>query len=66
MDEAREFQLPGGGLKCESCGSPLPRVYRTRPSGGFILRQRVCPKCGKLNTTSERVISAEPRRDRFL
>lgn len=32
LNEAREFHLPGGGLKCESCGSPLPGVYRTRPS----------------------------------
>ena len=65
MAEQRTFRLPGGGLKCEVCGESLPRVYRTRPSGGFILRERVCPECGKVNRTSERVISTEPRQDRF-
>jgi transcriptional regulator NrdR family protein len=60
--EQRTFQLPGGGLKCEVCGEALPNVYRTRPSGGFILRERICPKCGEVNKTAERVINTQDRR----
>lgn len=57
MGEHREFQVPGGGLKCDDCGGPLPRVAHTRPTPGLIVRERRCPVCGHLNKTIERVIA---------
>lgn len=59
MGEHREFQLPGGGLKCAACGAELPRVAHTRKTTGLIIRERRCsnPKCGELNKTLERVIA---------
>lgn len=66
MGEMREFQLPGGsGLKCEKCGAWLTRVHRTLTTAGFITRERICPECQTLNTTSERVINARKIRGRF-
>lgn len=55
--ERRIVQLPGYGLSCGKCGSALPQVNRTTTSDGFVLRERRCPQCGELNTTSERVIA---------
>lgn len=55
-----EFQLPGG-LKCGSCNATLPSVWRTIKTMGFVTRERICPQCGKINTTSERVINVRER-----
>lgn len=65
MGEASEFRLPGSGLLCGQCGEVLPRVHRTVTTVGFVTRERICPKCGKLNTTSERVINTRDRRGYF-
>lgn len=65
MGEQREFQLPGSGLTCGTCGALLTKVTRTIKTPGFITRERVCPHCGKLNTTSERVINTRDRRGYF-
>lgn len=65
VGEQREFQLPGGGLKCGNCQTTLPNVSRTIKTAGFLTRERICPKCGKLNTTSERVINVRDRRGYF-
>ena len=64
MTERRVIKLPGSGLQCELCEAELNRVKRTEPSGGFIMRVRVCPECGHRNKTSERVVG-NSRRDRF-
>ena len=64
----REFKLPGGnsgGLKCQACGTELEHVYRTTRSGGFVMRERVCPQCSAVNTTAERVLNARPGKTRF-
>lgn len=55
--ERRIVQLPGHGLECGKCGTMLSGVDRTVTSEGFVLRERRCPACGELNTTSERVIA---------
>ena len=60
--EQRTFQLPGGGLKCGKCEAVLPRVSRTIKTPGFVTRERVCPQCGEVNTTAERVINTRLRR----
>lgn len=57
VGEHRTFQLPGGGLKCDACGSELPSVAHTRKTVGMIIRERRCPNCGELNKTMERVIA---------
>ena len=62
MADHRTFQLPGGGLKCGKCQAVLPRVSRTIKTPGFVTRERVCPNCGEVNTTSERVINTRSRR----
>lgn len=58
----KEFQLPGVGLKCGACSATLPSVTRTFKTEGFVTRERICPACGKVNTTSERVINAREMR----
>jgi len=58
----KEFQLPGVGLKCGACGAILPTVSRTMKTEGFVTRERVCVSCGKVNTTSERVINSREMR----
>lgn len=60
-----EFKLPGSGLKCGKCNSILPTVSRTVKTPGFLVRERICPKCSQLNTTSERVINTRDRRGFF-
>ncbi len=62
MAEQRTFQLPDGGLKCGKCQTVLPRVSHTIKTPGFVTRERVCPQCGEVNTTSERVINTRSRR----
>lgn len=63
--EHRTFQLPGAGLKCGACQTVLPTVARTVQSPGFVRRERVCPKCGLLNETTERVIQTREKRRYF-
>lgn len=65
MDDRRTFNLPGAGLKCDNCGGELPRVHRTVTTNGFVTRERICTRCGYINTTSERVINARERRRYF-
>ena len=65
VGEHRTFQLPGGGLKCGDCGETLPTVFRTVTTPGFVTRERICPKCGKINTTAERVINVRDRKGFF-
>ena len=60
----RVFQLPGG-LPCQNCGEILTRVNHTRTTPGFILRERHCPACGRINTTSERIVAIRERRGKF-
>jgi len=60
----RVFQLPGG-LPCQHCGEVLTRVQHTRTTPGFILRERHCPSCGRINTTSERIVAVRERRGKF-
>ena len=62
MPESRTFQLPGDGLTCLNCRAVLPSISRTIKTPGFVTRERVCPECGKVNTTSERVINTRSRR----
>lgn len=64
MIERRAVQLPGAGLHCGKCDAVLPSVHRTIDTPGFITRERKCPNCGELNTTSERVINTRPVRAR--
>lgn len=62
----KTFSLPGeDGCKCEQCGTTLDRVRRTTRTDNFILRVRICSKCGAFNTTSERVLSSHKARRRF-
>jgi len=61
----KEFKLPGSGLKCEDCGTQLLGVYRTVKSLSFVMRERICPKCGTKNITSERVIASRNIRTTF-
>jgi hypothetical protein len=61
----REFILPGSGLKCGECNSILPIVNRTIKTPGFVTRERRCPNCGKINTTSERVINTRNKKRKF-
>ena len=56
-----EFRRPADGLKCQGCGAELRAVYRTKQTAGFVMRERVCPHCQTLHTTSERIITARPR-----
>ena len=58
------FKLPGHGLVCKSCGTSLPEVNRTTTSDGFVMRERRCPKCGQVNVTDERVLTARAVRSR--
>ena len=60
-DDRRQFQLPHSGLSCQHCGEHLPRVSHTRTTPGFILRERHCSKCGRINTTSERIVGTRER-----
>ena len=62
-----EFQLPGQakGLKCGECSTVLPDVFRTIKSPGFLTRERICPKCGCINTTGERVLNVRSRKSKF-
>ena len=60
----RVFHLPGG-LPCQHCGELLTRVQHTRTTPGFILRERHCPACGRINTTSERIVAVRERRGKF-
>lgn len=60
----RVFQLPGG-LPCQHCGEVLTRVQHTRTTPGFILRERHCPACGRINTTSERIVAVRERHGKF-
>ena len=63
MDEkARTFQLPGSGLKCGKFDAVLLRASRTIKTPGFVTRERICPQCGEVNTTAERVINTRSRR----
>ena len=62
--DLRTFTLPGG-VKCGHCGAVLLRVNHTRTSDGLVMRERICETCGKLNTTSERVIDTRNRK-RYL
>ena len=62
-DNVADFQLPG--LKCGDCNATLPRVTRTVKTEGFITRERICPECGKLNTTGERVMNVRERFGKF-
>lgn len=57
-DELRSFDLPGSGLHCSVCGAGLPATSRRVNHPGFIVRERRCPNCGKINDTTERVIGA--------
>jgi len=62
----REFKLPGGeGLACEQCRTPLHKVYRTTRSAGFVMRERICPQCGAIHTTSERVLAVRNKLSNF-
>lgn len=58
----RVFKVPGSGLRCGNCNEFLSSVYRSIPSPGFMTRERVCSHCGKINTTSERVIETRDKR----
>mgnify|MGYP001604467665 CR=1 FL=1 len=64
--ERRVFELPGAGLVCGRCQTLLPAVNRTRTTEGFVIRERKCPNCGELNTTTERVIGTRPIRSRRI
>lgn len=64
--ERRMFELPTMGLACDGCGTQLPGPDHTRTSPGFIFRERICPKCGLKNVTSERVIATRQGRSRRL
>ena len=59
------FKLPTSGLCCQHCGEALPRVHHTRTTRGFILRERICPRCDRINTTSERILSVRKRKRTF-
>ena len=63
-DQPQPFNLPGYGLRCAKCGMELNRVYRTKTSDGFKLRERICQACGEVNTSAERVIASRGRFDR--
>jgi phage FluMu protein Com len=60
----RTFEIPGG-LPCQHCGQLLTRVNHTRTTPGFILRERHCPSCGRVNTTSERIVAVRERHGKF-
>ena len=60
MGDGRTFELPG--LRCQHCQAHLPRVYRTQTTRGFIIRERICPQCNRVNTTSERIIAVRERK----
>ena len=59
VGDGRTFELPG--LRCQHCQAHLPRVYRTQTTRGFIIRERICPQCNRVNTTSERIIGVRER-----
>lgn len=59
------MQIPGRGLQCCNCGCVLPTVYRTVTTPGFITRERICPQCNMINTTSERVLNVRERKGGF-
>jgi phage FluMu protein Com len=59
VGDGRTFELPG--LRCQHCQAHLPRVYRTQTTRGFIIRERICPQCNRVNTTSERIIAVRER-----
>ena len=64
MGEREPFKLPGG-LSCQHCGEILTRVNHTRTTAGFVLRERHCQACGRINTTSERVVATRERHGKF-
>ncbi len=65
MGDNIKFRLPGGGLECGHCGATLTRVHRTVTTPGFVTRERKCEQCGKLNTTSERIVNTRDGRGNF-
>ena len=66
MNEPRMVKMPGDdGLKCGDCHAVLGQVNRTIKTPGFLTRERICLNCGKVNTTSERVINTRERRHYF-
>ena len=64
VGEREQFRLPGG-LSCQHCGEILTRVNHTRTTAGFVLRERHCQACGRINTTSERVVATRERHGKF-
>ncbi len=52
------FTMPSdmAGPCCSHCETVLPTVYRTERVDQFIFRDRICPNCGKKNTTLERTV----------
>lgn len=66
-NEPRTFDFPGQqdwhGLRCQDCNEPLRNVDRTERSAGFVVRVRVCAKCGCRNKTFERVVQAKERNE---
>lgn len=67
MSDSREFKVPGSGLYCASCGTPLPTVDRAKALDGSRLRERRCinPACRKINVTVEQVMTARDARRYF-
>ena len=45
------------GLECPKCGCRHFRTVKTRPrQGRYIYRRRECRHCGKMVTTTERIV----------
>ena len=47
---------PRAGLECPNCGCRHFYTVRTVPKKGYVYRRRECRYCGRLVTTSERII----------
>jgi len=49
------------GVQCAQCGSGMTRVTDTRRRDGWVLRTRVCVRCGTSFLTEERHQVVESR-----
>lgn len=56
--EPKRFTMPSeeAGPRCQWCDAVLADVYRVSHKDRFTFRERLCPTCGRKNTTLEKSV----------
>ncbi|HEX6987526.1 MAG TPA: transposase [Planctomycetaceae bacterium] len=57
--EPQQQTEPRAGLECPNCGCRHFYTIRTVPKNRYVYRRRECRHCGKVVTTTERIIGGE-------